>query len=166
MVSAVSFSALGAFFEFALVSATGVADAVSLLAAGNLFAAPSGLASESCCAQVRVAKQQKLRIAAEAKREVRRNADWSFIVCPQCEFEATCKTFPAGKSPGSQSTILRVAELRGLRNETGTTHCLASRGYHISQKHSLVLGSTPGKPDSSSKKRSMRQNTSSRRSSE
>src|SRR5438067_4231904 len=81
----------------------------------------------------------------ETKSKVRSSKDWSFIVRPLCGFEPTCKTFPAGESPGSQSTILRVAELRGLRSETGTTHRLALRAYHKSWKHYAALsGDLPG----------------------
>src|SRR5205085_10814722 len=87
----------------------------------------------------------KISSVKETKSEVRSSKNWSFIVCPHCGFEPNCKTFPAGESPDSQNTILRVAELRGLRSETGKTHRLAPRAYHKLWKHyAALLGDLTG----------------------
>jgi hypothetical protein len=109
MVSAVSFSGLGAFFESPVVSAGGADGAASLFAAGNFLAAALfDSVSGSCCAQAHVAKQQEVRIAADAKREVRSNMDWSFIVvCPPCGFGTNLQDVPRWRIPGSRNTILR-----------------------------------------------------------
>src|SRR5256885_8623249 len=51
------------------------------------------------------------------RRHTRLQGDWSSDVCSSdLGFEPICKTFPAGESPDSQSTILRVAELRDRKS--------------------------------------------------
>ena len=62
------------------------------------------------------------------------------MVYPLCIFGVErCKTLPAGNRP-QQGTILREAPLRGLESKREAAHDLASKGYHTSREHSLVLG--------------------------
>src|SRR5689334_6059588 len=88
------------------------------------------------CAPTRGAA--KSSTAKEKKSVVRRNKDWSFIVCPHCRFEQSCKTLPAGGRPRSQGMILRGAAFLGLGSAAETVHHRAHKGYHTSRKHSLV----------------------------
>src|SRR5437016_9761845 len=97
MVSALSFSGLGALVVSAFVSAAVVGCPGRLLAAGNFAAAAVlELVSGSCWARV-IGTKQQVRAATETRREVRTNETWRFIGYPLCRFEvARRNTLPAG----------------------------------------------------------------------
>src|SRR5437667_6121640 len=108
MVSAPSFSGLGALVVCAFVFATVVRCPGGLLAAGNFaVAAVLESASGSCWARV-IGTKQQVRAATETRREVRTNATWRFIVYALCRLQVERRTTsPPGNRLRSHGASIR-----------------------------------------------------------